>query len=1202
MHLYALTLQKSSGITAALYGTFSGARAQEVIVARCKVLELMRPDDNGKMQTVFATDVFGIIRSLATCRLTGGNRDYIVIGSDSGKIVIVEFSAEKGCFERVHAETYGKTGLRRIVPGQYIATDPRGRAVMVGAVEKQKLVYTLNRDSAARLTISSPLEAHKSNVLTFHIIGVDVGFENPIFAALEVDMEEVENDPETGEVLYEKNLVYYELDLGLNHVVRKWSDAVDPTSNLLVSIPGGGGADGPSGVLVCSENFVVYKNQGHPDRRCAIPRRRDLPADQGLLLVSSAVHKQRDLFFVLLQSEHGDLYKVTLDWKEEQVSELKVRYLDSVPVCASLCILKTGFLFCASESGNHGFYQFQGVGEDEDSPSCSSLTFESGDETIVEIEPRPLQNLLHVDDIDSLCPLIDCKVADVNKDGTPTLLTLCGKGPRSTLRLLRHGLAVSEMAVSELPGNPNAVWTVKTRRDAEHDAYIVVSFANVTLILSVGETVEEVTDSGLNDQTPTLFVGLVGEDSLVQVYKMGWRQLRSDQRNEWKAPHGKEIECATANNRQLAIAVEGGEVIYFELDQQGVLAEVDKKVPSGTKISCIEVGAVPAGRQRSRFLAVGSWDNTIRILSLDPDDCMTVLAVLAVPTLPKSAALVSMPLGRSSGAEALVLCIGLDNGVMLRARLDPRNGQLSDTRTRFLGAKPVKLVSMPFGGTGGVLALSSRPFATYCYQHSLHLTPLSYQGLDYGCSFSSEHCAEGFVGIAGNTLRILAVEKLSDTFNAESIPLRYTPRRLAIHSVSGHAVVVEADHNAYNEEEKQQLYTSLSITPPLPAGSAAPDEEEEEGPPLMEANVGVPRAQPGKWASCIRVVDPASKQTLSILELADNEAALSIAMIPLRDREGEIFVFVGTVKDMTLHPRQLSAAFIHVYQFTNKNTTLALVHKTQVEDVPYAMANFCGRLMAGVGNRLRIYDMGKKKLLRKCELKGLPTMIQSINVVSPSRIVVGDLAESFHFIKYNRQDNVMMVFADDVSPRWLTAAAVLDVNTLAGADKFGNIFVSRLPQEVSDDVDDAQLLSSAVNEAMALNGAPCKSEELVQYHVGELVTSLQKVTLGAGHDEILLYTTILGGVGALLPFSSKDDLDLCQALEMHLRQDAPPLSGKDQLVFRSSYFPLKGIVDGDFCSVYNRLTPEEQRSIAEELDRTPAEVSKKLEELASRII
>ena len=32
---------------------------------------------------------------------------------------------------------------------------------------------------------------------------------------------------------------------------------------------------------------------------------------------------------------------------------------------------------------------------------------------------------------------------------------------------------------------------------------------------------------------------------------------------------------------------------------------------------------------------------------------------------------------------------------------------------------------------------------------------------------------------------------------------------------------------------------------------------------MMEASIGVPRAQPGKWASCIRVVEPVSRQTLS---------------------------------------------------------------------------------------------------------------------------------------------------------------------------------------------------------------------------------------------------------------------------------------------------------------------------------------------------
>lgn len=134
---------------------------------------------------------------------------------------------------------------------------------------------------------------------------------------------QVENDPETNEVLYEKTLTFYELDLGLNHVVRKWSDAVDPTSNMLIAVPGG--TDGPGGVLVCAENFIVYKNHGHEDRRCALPRRRDLPTEHGLLLVSSAVHRQRDLFFILVQSELGDLYKVTLAYADENVSEVKVR-------------------------------------------------------------------------------------------------------------------------------------------------------------------------------------------------------------------------------------------------------------------------------------------------------------------------------------------------------------------------------------------------------------------------------------------------------------------------------------------------------------------------------------------------------------------------------------------------------------------------------------------------------------------------------------------------------------------------------------------------------------------------------------------------------------------------------------------------------------------------------------------------------------
>lgn len=46
-----------------------------------------------------------------------------------------------------------------------------------------------------------------------------------------------------------------------------------------------------------------------------------------------------------------------------------------------------------------------------------------------------------------------------------------------------------------------------------------------------------------------------------------------------------------------------------------------------------------------------------------------------------------------------------------------------------------------------------------------------------------------------------------------------------------------------------------------------------------------------------------------------------------------------------------------------------LCWQTPVEDVPLAIAPFQGRVLVGVGKLLRIYDLGKKKLLRKCENK-----------------------------------------------------------------------------------------------------------------------------------------------------------------------------------------------------------------------------------------
>ena len=69
--------------------------------------------------------------------------DYVVVGSDSGRIVILEYIPSKNQFEKIHQETFGKSGCRRIVPGQYLAVDPKGRAVMIGRFRTMALCWAV---------------------------------------------------------------------------------------------------------------------------------------------------------------------------------------------------------------------------------------------------------------------------------------------------------------------------------------------------------------------------------------------------------------------------------------------------------------------------------------------------------------------------------------------------------------------------------------------------------------------------------------------------------------------------------------------------------------------------------------------------------------------------------------------------------------------------------------------------------------------------------------------------------------------------------------------------------------------------------------------------------------------------------------------------------------------------------------------------
>lgn len=137
----------------------------------------------------------------------------------------------------------------------------------------------------------------------------------------------------------------------------------------------------------------------------------------------------------------------------------------------------------------------------------------------------------------------------------------------------------------------------------EYDSYIILSFVNGTLVLSIGETIEEVQDTGFLSSAPTLAVQQIGADALLQVHPHGIRHVLADRRvNEWRVPQGKTIVSATTNKRQVVVALSSAELVYFELDLDGQLNEYQDRKAMGSTVLALSIAEVPEGRQRTPYL------------------------------------------------------------------------------------------------------------------------------------------------------------------------------------------------------------------------------------------------------------------------------------------------------------------------------------------------------------------------------------------------------------------------------------------------------------------------------------------------------------------------------------------------------------------------------------------------------------------------
>lgn len=482
-----------------------------------------------------------------------------------------------------------------------------------------------------------------------------------------------------------------------------------------------------------------------------------------------------------------------------------------------------------------------------------------GDLPLPTFTPRGLTNLILVDELDSLGPIIDSRITNLLGVDTPQYYTACGRGARSTLRMMRHGLEAQEVAAQELSFRPNGIWSTKAKHEDTFDSYVVLSAPNATLTFSVGESIETVDNTGIRPDVRTLGIQLLADNTLVQVHPRGLELIHPDGR---KTPtpvkRGTTAVAVASNSRQIVVALSTGELAYYLL-QDGQLTEFSETKDMGVGITSISMADLPEGRLITPYLAVGCEDSTVRILSLDFENCMETLSIQALTAPPTSLCMVSMlDTSIDKVHPTLFVNIGLSTGVLLRTVLDSANGELTDTRTRFLGSRPITLRRMEVAGETSVMAMSSRSWLNYPLQGLLQFAPILYDPLDFAAGFSAELCPDGVIAITENVLRIFTLPKLDVKVQQTSIPTSYTPRKIATHPIQPNNssnkffYLAEADHRVLSPSAMQSKLAGKKV-----------DEETQAVLELPVEQFGRVRAEAGNWASCISVYDPTAPVEVS---------------------------------------------------------------------------------------------------------------------------------------------------------------------------------------------------------------------------------------------------------------------------------------------------------------------------------------------------
>jgi DNA damage-binding protein 1 len=153
------------------------------------------------------------------------------------------------------------------------------------------------------------------------------------------------------------------------------------------------------------------------------------------------------------------------------------------------------------------------------------------------------------------------------------LITCSGVAKDSSLRIIRNGVGLNELAAIKISG-VKGIWTLRPSFDEKHDDVLIISFVNQTRLLQLRGNAMTKLDfySGIDVNSRTLVAANVWNDMVIQVTDTSVRLMdaRGDgaSLDEW-IPEGRtQITVASVNPTQCVISIGFGRLIALQIQDR----------------------------------------------------------------------------------------------------------------------------------------------------------------------------------------------------------------------------------------------------------------------------------------------------------------------------------------------------------------------------------------------------------------------------------------------------------------------------------------------------------------------------------------------------------------------------------------------------------------------------------------------------------